>query len=786
MASQKTSLRKLISNRDEDLLLDRSTELKLFKQALDSRENHAHFLSFYGIGGVGKSKLLDAFKKIALSSGALVGFLSAENSSTPKSILVECSAQLNNSDESNDAFSKFFSTLSRLEKIEKRLREEINKENETFNKVAVEAVKAGVASSAGVVIGSAIAGPPGAIIGGTIGGALGPFIEKANLTFSKTVSPKELSKKDSEFRNDAENILTSNFVDAIKHLASNGNKIVLLFDTLEYLGNTIDWLFDELFNKLSNTELVVIIAGRYPVPFVEVKQLKSRLDQYELQPFSKSTTVEYLSHFQIADPQTTEYIYQQTAGLPLAVALWTLFPPKVGENKNELPIDFFKESSQVKETVIDTLLDRLPNDGLREVFYAASIPRWFNPELLSRLLEKTNAEIEYDELSNLDSVIRIRPRGLSIHDILRKFIIESFSLRNPLKYTQFHQTARDYFHDLCLHIEAEGGRYNDDWKSYSREWIYHSLLLGDIDNFAQEIERSSRYYQHFFAKEIIADVETYQNLIQSSNYVFEYHRGQNLIHFNDFTSAIKVFCSLLASRYIENVELVTLTYYQLGKAYFWIGDFSNASEQLAKAYSIFQQQKNVRMQSHAANFLSRIEEINGSIKQAIVWRSFVIKNLRVLLRAEKGTPLYFRDLGDKLFSQAEILRLKNQYSEAIEIYHQCLEKRKSLQNDFDVGETYIALAKCFIANKKQSESKVYLTMASQIYLKTDDAYMLADIHLLIARCFFEEDNFLSAKKEAQLAINLATESQHNFCLLNATKFLNKLAEDMDVVDQTKE
>ena len=38
MASQKTSLRKLISNRDEDLLLDRSTELKLFKQAFDGGE----------------------------------------------------------------------------------------------------------------------------------------------------------------------------------------------------------------------------------------------------------------------------------------------------------------------------------------------------------------------------------------------------------------------------------------------------------------------------------------------------------------------------------------------------------------------------------------------------------------------------------------------------------------------------------------------------------------------------------------------------------------------------
>jgi len=782
MESQKAAFQKLISNRDEGLLLGRSTEIELFNQVLESRDKCAHFLSFHGIGGVGKSKLLNALKKVAVTTGVLVGFISAENFSTPKGILVEYSNQINNSDESNRAFSNFFSNLRRLEKIEIRIRKEINKENETINKVAIEAVKGGVASSAGVVIGSAIAGPPGAIIGGTIGGALGPFIEKANQTISKAVTFKELSKKDSDFRNNAENILASNFVDAIKQLTLNGNRIVLLFDTLEYLGNTIDWLFDELFNKLSDTEVVVVLAGRYQIPFIKAALLKNRINQYELQPFSKSITSDYLLHFEITDPQTIEYIYQQTAGLPLAIALWTLFSPKIEVNKNELSTVFPKELPQVTDTVIDTLLDRLPNNSFREIFYAASIPRWFNPELLSRLLEKANAETEYSVLSNLDSAVRFRPRGLSVHDIIRGYIIKSFSLRNPLKYTKFHQTARDYFYDLRSNIETEGGRYNDDWKSYTREWVYHSLMLGDIDNFAQEIEKSSRYYQHYFAKEIIADVETYQNSIQSISYVFEYHKGQNFIHLNDFVSAIKIFSSLLTSRYLENIELIALTSYQLGKACFWLGDFSNASEQISKAYSSFQQQHNGRMQSHAANFLSRIEEINGNVKQAIFWRSIVIKNLRVLLRKEKGTPLYFRDLGDKLFSQAEILRLKNQYSEAAEIFHLCLEKRKQLQNDFDVGETYIALAKCFLANKEQSKLKAYLTMASQIYSITNDAYMLADIHLLYARSFIDEEDFPSARKEAQLAVDFAKESQHNYCLLDATKLINGLVEDKDVAN----
>ena len=63
MTPQKATIKRIISNRDKDLLLGRDNEIELFKKALDNRET-ANCLSFYGLGGDGKSKLLDAFKKI--------------------------------------------------------------------------------------------------------------------------------------------------------------------------------------------------------------------------------------------------------------------------------------------------------------------------------------------------------------------------------------------------------------------------------------------------------------------------------------------------------------------------------------------------------------------------------------------------------------------------------------------------------------------------------------------------------------------------------------------------
>ena len=773
--THRPSLKDSLDKWEEHLFCGRDAEVAKFNDILNRPSRPTTLVSIYGIGGVGKSTLVRALSRHSKARGAFTAISSADNSSSPISILLEFGFQIGRNNETKNIFSDFFEKIERLQAIENKLRSKIQEDENTVGKVAIEATKGGVGSAAGVALGAAIAGPIGAVAGGALGGALGPLVENASKDLRKSVRVKSLSNDDNQFLANAETHLTESFLLAINSLATH-NKVALLFDAIEYLGETIKWLQNRFLAGLRQRGVIIVLAGRYALSRNQWLAWTPRLVEIELQPFTRETTYEFLTRYGVGTAKIKEFIHEQTAGLPLAVALSASYSSQIVLAESQQSSYFETETAQIIEIVTESFLKNLSDEKLREALRVCSIPRWFNLELLSQLLEFKAAEREYDLLSNLRPAIRIRPYGLSLHDTMREYLSKSLSLRSPNFYNALQLRARDYFENIKKQLEATNNEYSEEWQMATLEWIYHQLVLGEISCFQDEIERSSRYYQHTFARRLITDVKTYQNTVQGIAGVYAYHKGQNLVHHNDFLSAIEVFTSINKQivSLSEDSEFENLVTYQLGKAHFWLGEISIAEAYFKEVLQHFESVGNLRMQSHVATFLSKIHETRGELKSAIFWRIYSIKRIKIILRSYQKDDKHQRDYADMLFSLGEAARLRGSFTIALEIHRRCINTRMKLKNEFDIGESHISIAKCFMSLAQYTEAETNLKIATTIYESTNDNYMLGEIRLLLGQKFLVEGKVAQAIAEFKKATHLAEDSQHRKCLTEAKSLLRKI------------
>jgi tetratricopeptide (TPR) repeat protein len=765
------SLQKSLIDRDDERLFSgREKELDLFQRALQRARDRSSIIAISGIGGVGKSTLLRAFVRLARRIGTTTCLINSDETSSAIGIMTELSAQLSVYQAGKRSFKGFRKSRERLKRIESKLNASAAKDDEGIaHKIGIEAAKGGLGTAAGAAIGGVIAGLPGAIAGGALGGALGPIIEVAGRgVLEKPVLG--LSERDRRFFSEAEAHLTQSFIAGIKSLARTGT-VVLLFDAIENLSETMKWLREELLANLPDKGIVIVLSGRHSLPQNEWLQWEARLDQVEVSPFAPEVAKVYLARRGVLDASDQNNIIEMAAGLPFAMALLTSFDMRKAVRTSPQSASSANGPASVVSSVVDTFLRTIPDETLRNALWVSAIPRVFNAELLALLLGISVADREYEALISLHPAVRIRSEGLALHDVIREYLIRAAGLRHPARYVSLHKVASEYFRTLKVGIEDRGGHYSNNWTHVTLQWVYHELSLGSMNAFNFEFERSSRYYQHSFAKTFVSDVESYAKSIEGVTLILKYHKGQNLIHHNNFEGAIVLYEAILRSPDVEDDTFRSLVTYQLGKAYFWIGRLHDAEEKLAKALSIFSASGNVRMQSHTCMYMSRLFEKLGDQRAALAWRLRLLRHLRILLSQQEDPDQYRRDRADWLFSLGEALRLRKSFTTALQVHHKSAEERRRLTNQFDLGESHIALAKCFQALGQYEQASRQLDLGRQIFDKTRDDYMLADIWLLLGQQLLLQANYGHAVSYLRHAVDLANASQHRLCAEIAASWL---------------
>lgn len=752
----------------------RSTELTLFKTLLVEPHRTQRILAVSGLGGVGKSRLLEEYARIARSNGAIVCLVLGHQQQSPLAILREFGKQLRQVEVmTGDAFRQFFRSLERLSRIELHLGRKAGGVESTVGNLTSDAVAGGASAAIGTALGTAIAGPPGAIVGGVLSGALTPLLESATRNLLTSFSAQGIALSDAEFYQDPGPILAGELTRGINTLADRGSKFVLLFDTIERLGATLLWLRDCVLVPVCRDGVSIVLAGRYKTPRAEWLDLQAKTISVQLMPFSKQETREYLRENDVAVPEVQEFIYEQTRGLPLGLALWAYYAPQLLHVDNRRGVDSKAKEVEISETVVENIMRNLPDPELQTILRVAAVPRWFNAELLAILLGRTSADEEFAMLAAVDPLTKRTDRGLSLHDIVRESIGRTMQLHSPERFQTLHSACGSYF-DRIRQSLARTVMYSAEWQDYTLEWVYHSLMLNMTTVFDAEIRAASRYYQHDFGTRLIADVESYLEQASSIAREHAYRKGCDLVYHNDFIGGIDIFRSILSDPTGHTRDQFdAFVLYRLGLANFWLGEYEEAIKYLNEAAPLFEHQKNMRMLSRVCIDLSRSHERLGDLPTAIEHRTRGCRYLRQLRRSEQ--PKEDRDYGFRLYAIGELFRLKSQYAAAIRLHSECLRNRQGLGNEFDIGESYIALAICNHAISATNSAMTFLSEASKLYLKTKDYYMLSDIQRLIGEIAISDGQAELARQSFQEAIDYGNRAQHRWSVRESENWLRRIA-----------
>jgi hypothetical protein len=215
---------------------------------------------------------------------------------------------------------------------------------------------------------------------------------------------------------------------------------VLLLDTYELMAPLNDWLRDEFLPHLSEQTLVVL-AGRHP-PSAVWRTDPGWQDLLRILPLRNLNSDEsrtYLSHRAI--PQTQhQAVLDFTHGYPLALSLIVdVFA------QTQQGIEFQPEAvSDVVKVLLERLIQEVPSHTHRMALEACALIRLTTETLLSRMLDLSDVHELFEWLRGL-SFMEYGTRGIFPHDLAREVLIADLRWRNPDRYAELHQRARDYY-----------------------------------------------------------------------------------------------------------------------------------------------------------------------------------------------------------------------------------------------------------------------------------------------------------------------------------------------------
>ena len=295
------------NDRIENLFTGRKDEIDIFDKNVLNRDSYhdakfstVKILWFFGMGGVGKSWLLEKFTSLALSRKLPVASIGCEKENQIANILRVFSEQLK---QQGLYLEKFERDLATYLRIQASLQETALKTSGQLARI--------ITSTIGEI------GIPGV---SPIAKAVGP--ESVGQLIDSLRS--QMSEDDAKLYLEPQGQLTSSFIEDIKKVSLR-KRIVIIFDTFEQAEKLDSWV-SELTEKILSSNVVVVVASRTP-PSLYWNNLLSSVQIFELKTMQESDALECLRRYQGEQPiqeisvQDLKEIYRFSKGLPLALSL---------------------------------------------------------------------------------------------------------------------------------------------------------------------------------------------------------------------------------------------------------------------------------------------------------------------------------------------------------------------------------------------------------------------------------------------------------------------------------
>jgi hypothetical protein len=447
-----SSLKQRFAKHARDVFVGRTEELALFERAVQATPGTAPFtiLAISGPGGVGKSTLLKQYLNIAEQYGETLH--ANEDQPTVIDVLVKFSQQLGAKGWLCDSFDKYH---RRLYDLMAQVRADPNAPHDRIEAGTKFATRFGLQLLKDVPI---------------VGAAVSALREAGEDQVASRVDSLVKSYVINRFKDvgdqalflDPETELTKYFLQCLNSCADN-RQVVLFLDTYELTAPALEtWLvrmIDEAFGRVSD-RLLIVIAGRYPLsqrwtPF------QGGIRHVSLEEFTEAEAKDYLARNGITDEKRVADLIRLSERLPVLLALLVSVP-------GDIPGDM--AGSAVERFLQGT------TEFQRDVALRASVPRYFDEDILQAIIGPERAKEAFDWLSQAHWV-RAGERGWAYHDVVRTLMLRHLRLRTEARCHEVHSRMHEYFEAKAEELRlSEKARYsNEMWSRYTVERLYHAV-----------------------------------------------------------------------------------------------------------------------------------------------------------------------------------------------------------------------------------------------------------------------------------------------------------------------
>ncbi|GAA6615318.1 tetratricopeptide repeat protein [Scytonema sp. NUACC26] len=449
------SLQDILKNRQQSAFGGREEEIELFQRNLRlpiEDDRHRFIFNIWGQGGVGKTTLVQKFRKIAEDAKLLTVYTDEAEKSVLE-VMDRLAQQLEQQGYKLTQFSDRY-------KVYRQKRQELESDPEapqgfsTF--IGQTAAKTAVHFARQV---------PG------IGLALDLVDTDAVTTqageWASYVAKKLTNKDEVRLVQEPIEVLTPLFVSNIYKIAEKAG-ISLFFDTYERTEEFLDdWLQEILEGRYGElpTNTLIIIAGRHELNKNNWAAYEGVMVRFPLEPFTEEEAKKYLSGKGITNEHIIEAILRLSSRLPLLIATLAAESP---DDPNQV--------GDPSGTAIERFLKWIEDSKRRQVALDAAIPRSLNRDILAQLQGEEEAGELFSWLKGTPFV-REHSDGWVYHNVVRSQMLRYKRMSSPQSWAELHNKLANYYKTLQNDLQLnEQKRWRDEtWQAYELNVLYHRL-----------------------------------------------------------------------------------------------------------------------------------------------------------------------------------------------------------------------------------------------------------------------------------------------------------------------
>jgi tetratricopeptide (TPR) repeat protein len=354
------------------------------------------------------------------------------------------------------------------------------------------------------------------------------------------------------------------------------SSVVLILDSYEHLCGIEGQLLEVLRNTLHNA--VLVVAGRR-VPTEVLRDYRELVKYIHLSVLDKKdlcTAIDrhWRRHYGVTPlPSVLEYVACFSQGVPLVASMCVDILSSSGSLElREIRVDVLND-------IVDVMLDSI-SQHLVPVIEVCAVLRFFNEAALGCVLPVSEGEA-YDLVAWLRGLGFVSPhiRGFSLHDSVRKFILEKVRNHNPLRFLTLNERAAGFYRGQIEKIETLVGRYSPTWIEMFFERIYHLFHINED----QALEAAHQLFSR------LRHLQEYvQGLLEIVD-IFApdwgtYFRGRLAVYNGNCAMAEQLLVQQLSDR--KDEKLSAYIYDALGAAYYYQERYLEALEVNLQALSL--------------------------------------------------------------------------------------------------------------------------------------------------------------------------------------------------------